>query len=130
MAFAERPRSRHSLGVPAWPWRADGRPDDPPALRSGAEASRRRFPRVPDGSARAAVSMDGQVERRPARASETRRASAASEAIDASACVPQFAAQLGELVAQPGGVLEAQVGGRLVHLLLESLDQPGELLLR
>src|SRR5919199_2201075 len=37
---------------------------------------------------------------------------------------PQLAAQVGDLVAQPGGVLEAQVLGGLVHLLLEVGDQP------
>src|SRR5690606_39806949 len=35
----------------------------------------------------------------------------------------QLAAQLVDLVAQPGRVLEAQLGRRLVHLLLEGLDE-------
>src|SRR5437588_5714927 len=40
----------------------------------------------------------------------------------------QLALQVVDLVAQAGGVLEAQVGGRLVHLLLQGLDEPAELL--
>src|SRR5258708_6417118 len=44
-----------------------------------------------------------------------------------SASVAQLAAQLVDLIAQPGGVLEPQVRGRLVHLLFERLDQPAEL---
>src|SRR3954471_20279622 len=40
---------------------------------------------------------------------------------------PEFALQVVDLVAQAGGVLEAQVGGRLVHLLLQGLDEPAEL---
>src|SRR5207249_1246005 len=41
---------------------------------------------------------------------------------------PEFALQVVDLVAQSGGVLEAQVGGGLVHLLLQRLDEPAELL--
>src|SRR5947209_17550331 len=41
---------------------------------------------------------------------------------------PELALQVVDLVAQAGGVLEAQVGGRLVHLLLQGLDEPAELL--
>ena len=44
-----------------------------------------------------------------------------------SAGVAQLAPQLVDLVAQPRGVLEAEIGGRLVHLLLERLDQAAEL---
>src|SRR3954470_21899862 len=44
-----------------------------------------------------------------------------------SASVAQLAAQLVDLVAQPGRVLEAQIGRRFVHLLFERLDQPPEL---
>src|SRR5207302_2461442 len=36
--------------------------------------------------------------------------------------------QVGDLVPQPSGVLETELLGRLVHLLLERLDQPGEFL--
>src|SRR5437588_5553833 len=39
----------------------------------------------------------------------------------------QLALQVADLVAQAGGVLEAQLGGRLVHLLLQGLDEPAEL---
>src|ERR1700730_16594488 len=39
----------------------------------------------------------------------------------------ELPAQLGDLVAEPGGFLEAEVLGRLVHLLLEGLDEPAEL---
>src|SRR5919106_2641543 len=39
----------------------------------------------------------------------------------------QFALQVVDLVAEAGGVLEAQVGGGLVHLLLQGLDEPAEL---
>ena len=38
--------------------------------------------------------------------------------------------QVVDLVAQPGRVLEAQVGGGLVHLLLERLDQARQLVVR
>src|SRR6266851_3685136 len=41
----------------------------------------------------------------------------------------QLALEVVDLVAEPGGVLEAEVDGRLVHLLLEGLDEPGQLLL-
>src|SRR6266481_3228167 len=34
--------------------------------------------------------------------------------------------QVGDLVPQPSRVLEPELLGRLVHLLLERLDQPGE----
>src|SRR5918994_5403202 len=43
--------------------------------------------------------------------------------------VTELAAEVGDLVAEAGRVLEAKVGGGLVHLLLEGLDEPGELLL-
>src|SRR3954452_20519022 len=39
---------------------------------------------------------------------------------------PELAFELGDLVAQPGRFLEAQVLGRLVHLFFEGLDQPSE----
>src|SRR5690348_5924124 len=39
----------------------------------------------------------------------------------------QFALQVVDLVPQAGGVLEAQLGGGLVHLLLQGLDEPAEL---
>src|ERR687892_697828 len=41
--------------------------------------------------------------------------------------LPQLALELAHLVAQPGGVLEAQVGGRLVHLLLQGLNKAPQL---
>src|SRR5581483_8095700 len=44
-----------------------------------------------------------------------------------SARLPELPLEVGDLVPQAGGVLEAQVGGRLVHLLLQRLDQPAEL---
>src|SRR3954454_4701840 len=40
----------------------------------------------------------------------------------------KFLAQLVDLVAEPGRVLEPEVTGRLMHLLLESLDQALEFL--
>src|SRR3982751_5737767 len=39
----------------------------------------------------------------------------------------EFALQVADLVAQAGGVLESEVGGGLVHLLLQGLDEPAEL---
>src|SRR5919108_3955652 len=39
-----------------------------------------------------------------------------------------FALEVADLVAEAGGVLETQLGGGLVHLLLQSLDEPAELL--
>ena len=39
----------------------------------------------------------------------------------------QLAREVADLVAEPGGVLEAEVGGRLPHLLLEGADEPGQL---
>src|SRR6266536_2592763 len=42
---------------------------------------------------------------------------------------PQLAAQVGDLVAEPGRVLEAQVLGGLVHLLLERGDEPHQVVL-
>src|SRR6267378_1727015 len=44
-----------------------------------------------------------------------------------SASVAQLAAQLVDLVTEPGGVLETQISGRLVHLFFERLDEPSEL---
>ena len=44
--------------------------------------------------------------------------------------VAQFATQLVDLVAKPCRVLELELGGRLVHLLFERLDETSELLLR
>src|SRR5690606_33789892 len=44
--------------------------------------------------------------------------------------VADLAAELVDLVAEAGGVLEAELGRGLVHLLLEGLDEAGELLLR
>src|SRR5437588_9014719 len=41
----------------------------------------------------------------------------------------ELALQVVDLVAQAGRVLEAQIGGRLVHLLLEGADEAGELVL-
>src|SRR5260370_29334147 len=40
---------------------------------------------------------------------------------------PELAAELGDLVAEAGGLLEAELLGRLVHLFLEALDEPAEL---
>src|SRR2546430_2511413 len=40
---------------------------------------------------------------------------------------PELALQVADLVAQAGGVLEAQLGGGLVHLLFQRLDEPAEL---
>src|SRR5690349_17752940 len=47
-------------------------------------------------------------------------------AVPRSAHRTQLTLQLLHLVAQAGGVLEAQVGGGLVHLLLEGEDEPLE----
>src|SRR5438132_1518672 len=44
-----------------------------------------------------------------------------------SAHLAQLALQVVDLVTQAGGVLEAQVGGRLVHLLLQRADEPAQL---
>src|SRR5919206_2560183 len=40
---------------------------------------------------------------------------------------PELALQVADLVAQAGGVFEAQLGGRLVDLLFQRLDEPAEL---
>ena len=48
----------------------------------------------------------------------------------ASLGVAEFAAQVVDLVAEFGGVLELQLGRRLVHLFFQRLDQAGQLLLR
>src|SRR5260370_30691408 len=45
-----------------------------------------------------------------------------------SADGPESAPQLGDLVAEPRRLLEPEVLGRLVHLLLEALDEPAQLL--
>jgi hypothetical protein len=36
----------------------------------------------------------------------------------------QISFQLVDFITKPGGVLESKVGGRLVHLFLETPDQP------
>ncbi len=46
-----------------------------------------------------------------------------------SAGVAHLATEVVDLVAQACGVLEAQLGGRLVHLRLQGLDEPAELFL-
>src|ERR1700674_2766082 len=56
------------------------------------------------------------------------RAGARYERTFVSADGAQLAAQLGDLVAQPRRLLEPELLGGLVHLLLEALDEPAELL--
>jgi len=58
---------------------------------------------------------------------EERRAIVARLTVRPSAGVTQFATKFVDLVPQTSGVLEAEIDRGLVHLLLEGLDQTGDL---
>lgn len=58
---------------------------------------------------------------------EERGAIVARLTVPRSAGVTQFATKFVDLVPQTGGVLEAEIDRGLVHLLLEGLDQTGDL---
>src|SRR5215210_7291265 len=64
---------------------------------------------------------------RPRRRRTVVTALAREVSLSGSGGVPQLPLEVLDLVPQPGGVLEAQLGGGLVHLLLQGLDEPGQL---
>ena len=80
-------------------------------------------PTVQHGGTTGPATGDGQApsghRHRPGRRCRTPRPTPAGATRCRSADLLQLAPQVLDLVAQAGGVLEAQVGGRLVHLLLE-----------